>query len=146
LLEAVRDVNGRWTPHVLDVSHTVDGPVRVACSASGCWTTYWDRGGNALVVASLPTRGGSLDGGGDAARKREAIRLLSPNPLRFDGRIVFGLELSEASEFRAELIDVGGRRIARSPGSRLEPGTVRQEWELGRQLSPGVYFLRAWLG
>jgi len=147
LLESQRDGDGRWTHHVRDASHEVDGPVGVTSNTSGDrWYSYWDRGGDALLVAGLPSSGGELGVGGDKPRHGESITLLSPNPVRFEGRLVFGLELSEAADFRAELMDVGGRRVARQPGVRLGPGAQRQEWRVGGSLSPGVYFLRAWLG
>jgi hypothetical protein len=146
LMDAARSSSGTWARRIRDVVHNVEGPLGIASNASSDrWYSFWDRGGDQLLSSSIIVSAGGDDGGDHPPHDGGAITLRGENPVKLDGRLVFGLELGRAAEFRAELVDVGGRRVASQPPIHLAAGMTRQEWHLGNSVRPGIYFVRAWL-
>lgn len=85
----------------------------------------------------------SLAGTGGVPQLPTLVSLsISPNPIRDDGRVSFGLP--EPARVRAGLFDLAGREIARLTDRDYPPG--RHALALPAALAPGVYVVRASLG
>jgi hypothetical protein len=69
---------------------------------------------------------------------------LGPNPFNPYLRLFFGL--NERTRIRADILDVGGRRVKRLLDQELAPGKHQIMWngrtDSGKPVSSGVYFLR----
>ena len=73
-----------------------------------------------------------------------ALGRVTPNPLLAQARI--GLDLPVASRVRFEVLDVAGRVVRTLVDGPIAPGRHSLAWDgtdaAGRELSPGIYFLR----
>ena len=65
----------------------------------------------------------------------------APNPGRGEGALQVGFVLPRSESVRLELLDLAGRRVARSAEFRGVPGVNRLNWSPG-PLRAGVYWLR----
>lgn len=83
----------------------------------------------------------SVAGGDEAARLALA---LAENP--FAGQVLVNFELPRAGRVKLEVFDLAGRRVTVLHDSVLPRGSGTVTWsgenDLGRQVSPGVYFFR----
>jgi len=79
-------------------------------------------------------------------RAPRSFRLLasSPNPFHPSTRV--GFVVPREARVRLEVFDVGGRRVAVLADGRYGPGEFHVRWDgvdgAGRNVSPGVYFVR----
>lgn len=92
-------------------------------------------GASAAIEGADPVRGDvSLD--------------VAPNPMGAVASIRFGVQ--HCGQVILAVFDVQGRRVSTLLEGRIEPGNYTQSWngrgDSGRELSPGVYFLRLTVG
>jgi hypothetical protein len=76
------------------------------------------------------------------------LRLRATNPVRTELR--WALELPRAAAVTIDVLDVGGRRVARLERGWLEAGRHERRWrpvaDDGAALAPGAYLLRVRAG
>jgi hypothetical protein len=81
-----------------------------------------------------------------AAVTELALGANQPNPFRAGEATTLGFALPQAGKIRADVFDVGGRRVAEVANGVFEAGTHRLTWDgrtgQGAPAPAGVYFLR----
>lgn len=124
-------------------------------TAAGYDTTFggganrW--GGDVFLVRldSLLTGTGPLAAVDDPDRPPTGLQLqVSPNPVRTTASIRFALK--HRGQVALAIHDLQGRRVSTLAGGRKEPGVHTLTWngrdDAGREVSPGIYFLRVTAG
>jgi hypothetical protein len=79
-----------------------------------------------------------------------AVSLSTPFPNPTRGRASIRLDLPSETVVRATLYEVSGRMVRRIADRRMPAGSHTLSWGVqdqeGRDMRPGIYFLRVWLG
>ncbi|MBN1825514.1 MAG: CotH kinase family protein [Candidatus Eisenbacteria bacterium] len=126
---------------------TIDSVVYESMEPGAAWGRSGDEGLWAPLAAATPggPNGAPATVPGASTAPVRTIRL-SPHPVRASAGSTILFELDRASNVRIRLYDAAGRLAAEVLDERLAPGPRRIEWsprtEAGRELAPGVYFLR----
>ncbi len=113
--------------------------------------TAFDVAGNAAsdsMVVTVANGYAGLDGtdagAGPSSPMRIVLEAPQPNPTRGFSELAF--ELPSAQRLEAVVLDLGGRQVRRLAGGWQAAGAHRLSWdgrdELGRKVTPGVYFYR----
>ena len=76
------------------------------------------------------------------------VIMASPNPARRTASVIFALP--ERAEASVRVFDLAGRLVARLAQAEFPAGPVRLTWDgrndSGRQVAPGLYFIRVAAG